>query len=528
MGQQSASIHTGGPGQPGDLGRPVAAGAARWRASWWVVALVAALSTMALAPSPARAQLPSLGDGGALSIGEERRLGERIARELFRDPTYVDDPILSDYVQSLWEPLLAAARQRGDLAPELDNRFAWRILLSRDRSVNAFAVPGGWLGLHLGLLAITQTRDEVASVLAHELSHVTQRHISRMLAQDARQSPWLMGAMILGAIAASRSVDAANALVTGGQAVAVQNQLNFSREMEREADRVGFGVLTQAGFEPMGFVTMFEKMQQASRLNDSGAFPYLRTHPLTTERISDLRARLPVDAPGAAGGDLLHAWMAARARVMSAGGVDAVQAMLREAEGLSSEAPVARQVTVLYAGTLAALRLREPARAERLFGRLAALPKSDPRLTRQVRLLAAEVALAAGDATRAAAAVGMAMAGSPPARPETLWAAQASMLAGQPAEAASRLQTWVSAHPSDAAAWQALAQAQAGRGQALAALRAEAEARVAVLDYGAAMDRLRAAQAQARRPGADHIEASIIDARTRQVELLFREQAAER
>ncbi len=487
------------------------------------------LSSLAL-PAPVRAQgqLPSLGDGGGLTLGAERRLGERIARELYRDPSYIDDPVLADYIQSLWDPLLAAARQRGDLGAELEERFAWRILLSRDRSVNAFAVPGGWLGLHLGLVAVTQTRDEVASVLAHELSHVTQRHISRMVAQDSRQTPWVVGAMILGAIAASRSPDAANALITGGQALAVQNQLNFSRDMEREADRVGFGVLSQAGFEPLGFVTMFERLQQAARLNDTGAYPYLRTHPLTTERISDMRARVPIGATAAAPADVLHTVMAARARVLSAAGVDTLQALVREADITPADAPLARQAPALYAGTLAAQRLRDRAKAERLLARLAALPKTDPRISRAVRLLAGELALVAGDATRAAAAAGMAPASGPMPRPELLLTAHAALVGGQPAEAASRLQTWVATHPADAAAWQLLAQAQGARGQPLAALRAEAESRVAMLDYPAALDRLRAAQELARRAGADHIEASIVDARARQVDLLVREQAAER
>ena len=200
------------------------------------------------------AQLPTLGDGSDLSSSAERRLGDRIAREIYRDPDYIDDPVLVEYVQGIWQPLLAAARVRGDLSPELDERFAWEVMLGRDRTVNAFALPGGYLGVHLGLIAIVSNRDELASVLGHELSHVTQRHISRLIAKQGQQAPWLIGAMILGALAASKNVDAANALIVGGQAITAQNQLNFSRDMEREADRVGFGVMTQAGFDAQGFV----------------------------------------------------------------------------------------------------------------------------------------------------------------------------------------------------------------------------------------------------------------------------------
>jgi len=239
------------------------------------VALLVASGVMTGAGTPAaRAQaLPSLGDGSGMTVAAERALGDSIARSIYRDPDYLDDPLLGDYLQSIWQPLLSAARSRGDVDPELADRLAWELMISRDRTVNAFALPGGYLGVNLGLLSVTETPQELASVLAHELSHVSQRHIARMISQQDRQAPWLIGAMILGALAAKSSVDAANAAIAGSQAVAAQTQLNFSRDMEREADRVGFGVLTTAGFPGEGFVSMFDKLQQASRLNDDGGFP---------------------------------------------------------------------------------------------------------------------------------------------------------------------------------------------------------------------------------------------------------------
>ena len=493
--------------------------------------------------------LPTLGDDGALASSTERRLGDRIARELYRDPDYLDDAVLGEYVQGIWQPLLAAARARGNLSPEMDAHFSWEILLGRDRTVNAFALPGGYLGLHLGLIAVVNTRDELASVLGHELSHVTQRHISRLIAKEGQQTPWMVGAMILGILAASKNADAGNALIVGGQAVSAQNQLNFSRDMEREADRVGFGVMTQAGFEAQGFVSMFEKLQQASRLNDNGAYPYLRSHPLTTERIADMQAR-QIFAPAGAAAALPsaeHAMVAARARVLANPGIDALQAMAREAQGVSfASLGAPRQAGVLYGAALASSRIRDVAGARNHLNRLAALVKDDAPAARLARLLAIEVALAGSDAAPPEAAQRLqAQPGQPERRPELLLAAQAAgtgqvIVGGVASEVAQRLQIWVSEHPRDAQAWQWLASLYTAQGQTLRAIRASAESRVAVLDYAAALDRLKAAQdvlraqrgatpvAGAPSPQADHVDASIIDTRRRQVELLLKEQALDR
>ncbi|HSI54098.1 MAG: M48 family metalloprotease [Ramlibacter sp.] len=477
---------------------------------------------------PAGAQLPTLGDGSEMNSATERKLGERIARELYRDPDYIDDPVLDEYVLDIWTRLMTAARARGEITAELDGRFAWRVLLGKDRIINAFALPGGWMGVQLGLLNVTASRDELAAVLAHELTHVTQRHHSRLMTQEKKQLPWLVGAMILGALAAGKSPDAASALITGGQALAMQNQLNFSRDMEREADRIGFGVMTQAGFDPQGFVTMFEKLQQAARLNDNGNYPYLRTHPMTTERIAEAQARQQLTERGAARSpDLVHALMAGRSRVLSNPGVDNLRAYAGEADGSQlASADRARQAGVFYAAALSNAKLRDLAGAQRQVARLAALVAGDPAAARQAMLLSAEIALLGGDPQRAANLIPQGATG----RPELIYSSQALTQGGQAGQAAQRLQTWVALHPRDGQAWQLLSSAYSTQGQTLRSIRADAEAQVAHLDYKAAMDRFRAAQELARRAGAggDHIEASIIDTRARQVESLLREQALER
>ena len=485
------------------------------------------------APQSAVSALPNLGDGNDLTPSAERRIGDRIARELYRDPDYIDDPVIMDYVQGIWQPLIAASRQRGELLPQLDDLFAWEILLGRDRSVNAFALPGGYFGLHLGLVGIVTSRDELASVLAHELSHVTQRHISRSMSRQAAQAPWLMGAMILAILAASKDPSAAQATIVGGQAAAVQSQLNFSRDMEREADRIGFGVQTQAGFAPQGFVSMFEKLQQSSRLNDAGGFPYLRTHPLNTERIADMQSRVRQSDQGGISPvpTQEHAIVAARARVLSNSAVDALRTWAQEVQpGNLSKMPPAVQVGSLYGATLSALKLRDFALAQATLERLREHTKGDPAASRLTRLLALEAALVQGDIGTAARLVKVNASHADTSRAALLLGAQTDTLSGKAESAAQNLQTWVADHPRDAQAWQLLAAANVTINRPVAAVRAEAEVNVAQLDYTAALTRFKVAQDMARKStrSSDHIEASIVDTRVRQMESMLREQALER
>jgi len=492
----------------------------------------------ARSPAPVSAALPGLGDGGEMSLSDERRLGDRIARSLYRDPALLDDVPMHDYLQALWQPLLASARAQGELSPELADRFAWTLLLARDRSVNAFALPGGYFGVHLGLIATVSTPSELASVLAHEISHVSQRHIARLIERQDRQAPWVVGAIILGALAASaaRNADIANAAIVGGQAAAAQSQLNFSRDMEREADRVGMNILSGAGFEPQGFVSMFGKLQQAARLNDDGAFPYLRSHPLTSERMADMQARLPAAAGPAAGAQApvsayWHAQMAARARVLADPGIDRLRALAQAGPQALGPQTDASSNGSRYGAALAALLLRDEERALSMLQALQAGLPADPQGRQAADALALEVLLA-WPQTRLADGRGLPelrQAGlNSPTRSMRLLAAQASLNADRATQALAvqQLRTWTALHPQDAPAWQLLAQLHQARQEMAPAARAAAEARLARLDLSGALDRLLAAQRLARQgPQAlDHIEQSILDARVREVEALLRQQ----
>ena len=158
--------------------------------------------------------------------------------------------------------------------------------------LNAFALPGGFIAVHSALLIAAQNESELASVLSHEIGHVTQRHIARMIGQQKQDALMPLAAMILAALASKAGPDAAIGVFMGGQGLAIQRQLNFSRDAEREADRVGFQIMGAAGFDTSGMVAFFQRMQAATKVYSDLTPPWLMSHPLTSERISDIRARI--------------------------------------------------------------------------------------------------------------------------------------------------------------------------------------------------------------------------------------------
>ncbi len=299
--------------------------------------------------------------------------------------------------------------------------------------------------------------------------------------------------------------------------------------MEREADRIGFGVMTQAGFAPQGAAAMFEKLQYASRLNDNGSYPYLRSHPLTTERISDMQGRFQFRTDAAAPAMPLvmdHAMISARARVLTRPGVDVLRLWIQSASsGEFAKSTPAEQAGTLYAAALSAKELRDYKGARALVERLVVRTADDAPAAKQARWLSAEIELAGGAAPKAAALLDA----KSTERPEMILAAEAATAMHQPSPMIPALRDWVAANPRDALAWHTLANLYGAQNDAVRAVRADAEANVAILDYPAARDRFKAAQELMRKPGVpiDHYEASIVDTRARAVEVLVKQQAEE-
>jgi predicted Zn-dependent protease len=228
--------------------------------------------------------LPDLGDVAQAGFTplQERRLGESIMREIRADRAYYDEAEATDYVNNLGNRLASRS---------IEARQHFEFFLIRDSQINAFALPGGFIGVNTGLILAAQAESEVAGVMAHEIAHVTQRHIARMLMQQDQSAVATLGAIAAALLLSRVSTQAAEAAIAFGQAGAIQNQLNFTRDNEREADRVGLQILDQAGFDPRGMAAFFERLQRATRVYEAGAPSYLRTHPLTFERIADMQNR---------------------------------------------------------------------------------------------------------------------------------------------------------------------------------------------------------------------------------------------
>ncbi|HVL55592.1 MAG TPA: M48 family metalloprotease, partial [Burkholderiaceae bacterium] len=245
---------------------------------------------MAVAVGPSAAQthienLPRLGEaaGDELSPAAERRLGEQIMRELRRERAFFDDAEVDDFLNRFGAKLTSAPAAAG---------YDFDFFAVLDTTVNAFALPGGYIGVHTGLITTAQSESELAAVLAHEIGHVTQRHIARMLAQQRQSSMMMLAALVLGVLAARSNPQAIGGFATLGDQVARSTMLSFSRDAEREADRVGLEIMQHGGFDPTAAVTFFGRLQQIGRVYENNAPAYMRTHPLTTERISDLQLRI--------------------------------------------------------------------------------------------------------------------------------------------------------------------------------------------------------------------------------------------
>jgi len=251
------------------------------------LALLAAALVAAGTANADDINLPDMGSpaDAVLSKNEENRFGRAIMAQIRLSGQVVEDPLMTEYINEIGDRIAAQTN---------DGDHSFEFFIVEDQRINAFALPGGYIGVHTGLIEATRNEDELAGVLAHEVAHVTQRHIARSIHASQRQS-LISTALMLGALVAGVAGGDADVVQAGmavAQGTAVQSQINFTRSNEHEADRIGIGALYDAGYDPHGMASFFEVMSRLQPASPELRAPeFLRTHPVTTARIAEARNR---------------------------------------------------------------------------------------------------------------------------------------------------------------------------------------------------------------------------------------------
>ncbi|MDR2240368.1 MAG: M48 family metalloprotease [Zoogloeaceae bacterium] len=469
------------------------------------LAFLAVLAPVSFAPIPftpaALAEgLPDLGDASRIDLPPqlERRIGESIVNDIrLREPSYIDDPEIAAYLNMLGAKLSAAI-------PEAGQSFEFFAL--RDPTLNAFALPGGYIGVHSGLILAAQSESELAGVLSHEIAHVTQKHLARMMSKQsqAQAAQWL--AMAVAVLAARSSSDVGQAALVAGSAAGVQTMLNYSRDFEREADRVGIQTLERAGFDVRGMGSFFERLQKFGRLYENNAPGYLRTHPLTLERISDMENRILQSHYRQVRDSTGFQLVRAKLRATQGDARDAItefESQLRERKYMSEAA-------ARYGLALAQMRAGNFPAVENEVAALRRLKTASP----MIDTLAADVKKAQGDLNSALSLYREARVRYPHYK-ALIYGQIDALLANGQAQAALKTATEeLQLTPSDAILYGWQAKSYAALGKRLQQHRAQAELYVLQGQLAAAVEQLELAQ---KAEDGDFFEHSQADARLREL-----------
>lgn len=481
--------------------------------------------------------LPALGEASVdeLSPAAEQRLGDQIYQEFLRMGVIHDDPEATDVIAARSRQLLLAAQQLGHT--EIDRPF--RFFLVKDPSINAFALPGGYIGIHTGLLTASELESEVMSVLAHEIGHVTQRHIARMFGQQRQSSAVMLATALLAIMAARASADAAMGVISLGQTVAARDQMAFSRDAEREADRVGLQILAVSGYDPHGMSKMFERLSQTGRLYDTNAPSYLRSHPLTTERIADVQGRLQSEfgKPSSGGtNSLAFDWVRAKLTALADPKLDGLrQSRQRLLDQLGrvnavSSASVAQETALRFGLAWVALAQRQFSEVDARLAEITLQVRQaglDDQAAPFLDHLRLRLAMDRQAPTQELQPLVIKVTTTHPEsraihRTAVEALVQAGLVDGSTSAIARRV---TSLWPADPQAWALLARVEAARGKRALQHAASAEQYALVGAYAAAIDQLTLAR---RSADADFVTLSKIDARITALRAELRREQLER
>lgn len=432
------------------------------------------LACLLATPAGMANNLPDLGESSRqyLSDKQERDIARSIMRDIYASPLYLADAEIETYLNNLGRRLAAESTA---------SRRTLTFFAIRESSINAFALPGGYIGVHTGLIQSSESESELAGVLAHEIAHISQEHLSRMIAQHEQSYLPTLAAIAVAILAARSNTDVGSAALATSQALSLQNQLNFTRENEREADRVGLDILTAADYDPRGMSSFFNRLQRTNRLYDNNAPDYLRTHPLSSQRVADIDNRVDqLPYKQVRDSDEFHL---TRARLAAMEGTaDEAVSRLRD---LVTNKKTPLEAAGRYGLALALARQNKFAEAEKELA-LASQTSQSPMIAN----LRAELRAKSGDFKQALAHYQSAIAAHPQHMPLAYGYGSALIAAGQAQKAVDFASAQANRHPDDHRLWKILAQAHAKLGHKLASHQAEAEAFAAQGNLAAALEQI--------------------------------------
>ena len=423
-------------------------------------------------------------------------------RQIRASRAYLADDEVTDYLNQIGYTLVANS-------PDPGGHFEFFAV--SDRAINAFALPGGYIGVHSGLMLTAQSESEVVGVIGHEIAHVTQKHIARMMSAQKKSGLASLAAVAVAILAARSNAELSQAAIVAAQAGPLQSALSYSRDHEREADRIGLQIVQKSNYDVHAIPTFFERLQRASQIYEGGAPSYLRTHPLTFERIADIESRTG-DLPYRQIPDSL-AFHLVRARLLALEGPasEAVPTFKKRIEERKSTNELASR----YGLVVAMLRLESltPSDIDTARAQVHVMMEQahdDP----MILALAANLEIRAGQMETGLAIYRQGLALFPTRKALMYGYATALLDTGQPKQAVEFLDRRIDLVAFDPRLYELKAKAHAMLGEHLSEHRAQAEALLLRGNLAAAIEQLRLAQSSA---DGDFYERSSVDARLREL-----------
>ena len=459
-----------------------------------------------VSPTNIDTSLPDLGDVSqtVLTPLDEQYIGDQIMREVAASDEVLQDIEVIDYLNTLGNKLAAAS-------PDKQQKFNFFVV--QDNSINAFAMPGGIIGVHTGLILANNSESELASVLGHEIGHVTQRHLARMLAKQKTDMFKNIAGIALALLVSRANPELATGALTTASAAGVQRQLDYTREHEREADRVGLSILDNAGFDARAMPAFFSTLQRGTRFTEGAAPSFLRTHPLNAERIADVSNRVET-MPYRQVADSLE-FNLVKAKLRASNGI--AQSAIDQFEDNISERRFASETAEHYGLALAMLRKNDLVGAQNQVKWLKNNAQQYNGQNAFIENLAARLEVAKNNPQTAASQYSKALTLFPAHRSLIYGYAEHFLAINQPDKAIKLVQDKQTLYPFDAYFYDILAKAYSAKNKNLLRFQAQGESYYRKFNLKRAIEQMDFAT---KAKDGNFYEQSIVEARLKELRRL--------